>query len=237
MPNEAWRPASGFPKYEVSSLGRVRRAVRGNATQPGRILVGKVSRNGYRQLSLSNNGRRPDSILAHRLVAAAFIGPRPPGKQINHKNGDKLDNRAENLEYCTLSENLLHRHRVLGVKGQRGEKSSSAKLTTAQVIEIRRTAGSITNGEWGGRLGVSPSLISMIRTGRIWPDAGGPTGYRWTKRARGERTGAAKLTEADVRFIRANRGTMTQKALAAHFGVANSLISHVQSGRGWSHVT
>jgi hypothetical protein len=47
-------------------------------------------------------------MFVHRIVAAAFIGPCPDGLEINHKNGIKLDNRAENLEYTTRSANMKH---------------------------------------------------------------------------------------------------------------------------------
>ena len=73
----------------------------------------------------------------HRIVARVFIGPCPPGYQVNHKNGDKNDARLENLEYCTPKENSRHARESLGHNFQ-GESVGTAKLTEAQVREIRR---------------------------------------------------------------------------------------------------
>lgn len=108
---EEWRDVQGYEGlYQVSDQGRVRNVRR------GRILKPHIVGAGYAQTTLSDRGSRR-YLLIHRLVAQAFI-PNPESKpQINHKNGIKTDNRVENLEWCTLSENLLHRHRVLHQQG------------------------------------------------------------------------------------------------------------------------
>src|SRR3990167_11158931 len=99
---EEWRTIDGWP-HEVSSLGRVRRGLSGS-TCPGR-LVQPIRE--YVRVSLRRD-RRQTAHPVHRLVADAFLGSRPPGHQINHKNGNKTDNRAENLEWVTRNENQLH---------------------------------------------------------------------------------------------------------------------------------
>lgn len=97
----------------VSSLGDIKSLpMKGNFWR-GRLLRTKIDKGGYKRLQLYVDGR-PRWVLAHRLVAQTFI-PNPNGKpQVNHKNGDKTDNRVENLEWATASENELHRYRVLG---------------------------------------------------------------------------------------------------------------------------
>lgn len=79
--------------------------------------------------------------MAHRLVWRHFNGPIQQGLTINHKNGKKDDNRPENLELATYSEQQIHATRILKVGhacNQNGEKNSMAKLTEAMVREIRR---------------------------------------------------------------------------------------------------
>ena len=74
---------------------------------------GDVSPKGYRRIIVRDNGRIR-TVFVHRLVAEAFV-PNPKGlPQVNHKDGDKLNNRPENLEWCTNEENLRHRYDVLG---------------------------------------------------------------------------------------------------------------------------
>src|SRR5688500_18178567 len=101
--------------YSVSREGQVRSERYG-------ILKTNDARD-YRTVQLANRKR----FTVHRLVAAAFIGPRPQVAQINHKNGIKSDNRAENLEYCTGSQNMKHCF-MTGLQSNRGEKHSRHKL-------------------------------------------------------------------------------------------------------------
>ena len=108
-----WAPVAGYEGlYEISSVGAVRSIKR------GRLLRPHVTGSGYQQVMLSRMGQR-SWYTVHRLVGVAFV-PNPAGApQINHKNGVKTDNRSSNLEWVSMSENLQHRHRVLGVPGSR----------------------------------------------------------------------------------------------------------------------
>lgn len=112
MSAEAWRPVAEVPGYEVSDRGRVRSVARTVARSNGipqrvaaRVLAPHTSTTGYRAVRLCRDGR-PIPRKVHALVAAAFIGPRPEGLEVRHLNGDRLDNRAENLAYGTRSENM-----------------------------------------------------------------------------------------------------------------------------------
>ena len=79
------------------------------------VFINAFSKNGYRQ-----------SIKIHRLIALAYC-PNPNGhKEVNHKDGNKLNNHASNLEWVSRSENLRHAH-ALGLRSSRGEKNGNYK--------------------------------------------------------------------------------------------------------------
>lgn len=98
---EEWRDIKGYEGfYKVSNKGRVLKS-NGHYMKPSRIW------DNHFRVALSKNGERK-AYLVHRLVALAFI-PNPRNyPQINHKNENGLDNRAENLEWCSPRYNLSY---------------------------------------------------------------------------------------------------------------------------------
>lgn len=115
---EEWRTVLGYEGiYQISSIGRVKNAY-------GHILKPETSRNGYKRVTFYDRKK----FQVHRLVAIAFI-PNPEDKDVvNHKNGDKLDNSVENLEWSTWSENLKHAYAIglRNVSDERRQQLSEA---------------------------------------------------------------------------------------------------------------
>lgn len=158
-----WNAVHNFVgKYAVSDEGEVMSMNYAKSGLPG-IMKPSIGR-GYLGVELCDQRR----YTIHRLVCEAFLGPRPAGMQINHKNGNKLDNRLENLEYCTASENRRHAF-ATGLQSNQGSKHSQAKLTEKDVARI---LFKLRNGDKVGDIakeyGVHQGQISNIKHGKAW---------------------------------------------------------------------
>lgn len=133
---EVWRSVPGYADcYQVSNLGRFRNS-RG-------IRQPLTNWDGYLRVTLKRETGERAQVALHRLVAKAFI-PNPENKpQVNHKNGDRGDCRAENLEWVTNSENQKHR-RARGSAGA-GPKKAVVCTSSGQVYESLSEAARQTN--------------------------------------------------------------------------------------------
>lgn len=151
---EIWKTIIEYPNYEVSSEGRIRN------TKTGRVLKFGKTKTGYLQVVLYKD-RKAKYFKVHRLVASIFI-PNPENKpQVNHINGIKTDNRVENLEWSTNSENQKHAYRT-GLKfrsdGAGSPKQRVRCVETSQTFESQTSAG-----KYFGCCG--SSISSSIHTG------------------------------------------------------------------------
>lgn len=105
--NEIWKPVVGYEEtHEVSNLGMVRRKML-HGKPVCRILSQSISKTGYHRVTLSDK-EKVKILPVHRIVAGAFIQNPKNLPQVNHKNGDKSDNTAQNLEWVTSKENVEH---------------------------------------------------------------------------------------------------------------------------------
>jgi hypothetical protein len=171
--NESWRAIPGTPSHEVSDEGRVRsveRVVyRGRGTtrvERARLMALYRRRDGRVQCNLQRNGK-VWSPFVHALVAAAWIGPRPAGMEVCHRDGDASNNQATNLYYGTKLQNEADkaRHGTVPL----GERNGRRRLTlesARQIANDSRSQRSIAEA-----FGVSQSAVSDIKRGRRWSAA------------------------------------------------------------------
>lgn len=152
MATEDWRPVVGYEGlYSISNHGRLRRDTATLAYKAGKIIRGHKRGIGYLAYSLCRDGKEV-CRLAHRLVCEAFHGPCPPGNQCNHLDGNKANNRADNLEWVTPKENVRHAIDVLGWNPRfggapRGDSHYNVKLSAADIEAILERGG---QGRYGG---------------------------------------------------------------------------------------
>jgi hypothetical protein len=161
---ETWKDVPGYEGlYQASTLGRIRRH------ETKRVIKTPKNSNGYCQLNLHVRGHRTH-VLAHRVVAATFIGPCPAGKEINHIDTVRQNNRIHNLEYVTPKENTAHATKL----GRRwynwGEKVGTSRLKINEVLTIRqlKESGIFTGRQQCFIFGIAKSTYDHVVARKTW---------------------------------------------------------------------
>ena len=154
---EEWRPVVGWPSYEVSDLGRVRRVGGGPAARRGRVLAQHVDGRGYTSAALCFRGISRLRLI-HRLVAEAFIGPIADGMQVDHIDSDKTNNRVGNLQIVTAKENTSLYHERSEVLGLHHGHLPVLSLRQVLLVDRLRTAGE-TIASVAAMLGVGRNTV------------------------------------------------------------------------------
>lgn len=161
---EQWREIPGSEGcYDVSDFGRVRSWYYNKGWQTTPLYrKSSASKLGYVYYRLWI-GDKPKNYAAHRLVMLAFVGPST--MEPNHKNGDKSNNRIDNLEYMTHADNIQHSFKVLGRKARRtpGPETDRDREIRAMV------ASGISQREVARHLGISQPYVSYIVTMKVRP--------------------------------------------------------------------
>lgn len=153
MARERWRYIPGWEdRYLVSHRGRV------SSIATGKILKPALD-HGYPHVTLHRNCKRTTRHV-HILVLEAFRGWRVVGQVSRHLNGNRADNRLDNLRWGTRAENESDKRR---------HRTSGHKLTAAKARRIKRARG--LQREVAQRFGVDRSLVSLIRSGKSWAGA------------------------------------------------------------------
>lgn len=167
---EIWKSITGYEgKYEVSNLGRVKSLSRIIKQKNGRqrrskerILVPARMGNYHGVVLCNDNGMKKHYI--HRLVCTAFMGEPTGDRNVtNHKDGDKFNNNASNLEWVTYSENLNHAYRN-GLQSCYGENSHYSKFSDEVVKKVREqyATGKFLQVELAEMHGISKMQIHRI---------------------------------------------------------------------------
>lgn len=155
---EIWKPVVGYDRsYEVSNIGRLRSLDRETTKvfngkpfpvkRKGKYLVPMPSGSNRRSLYMRVSLGFKNQKLLHRIVAEAFL-PNPENKsQVNHKDGNGLNNKVENLEWCTQSENMQH---------------------AAYIIRQQGIIDGIPKREYSRRLGASSKVMVSGRIKNGW---------------------------------------------------------------------
>ncbi len=159
-----WRDIEGFDMYEVNAKGQVRR--KAQILKPGSIPTGHLT------VALCRGKGKPKSMYVHRLVALAFLENPNDKALVNHKNGNPKDNRLENLEWSTYSENISHGYQSNG-------RRAAHELKVIAVNDDGETVMSFRSGADAAKLlGVTtPAIWSAVRRN------GKCAGYRWIRHA------------------------------------------------------
>lgn len=158
-----WRPVSDCPTYSVSDDGRVRNSITGRQLKPQKV-------NGYQHVTLCDEKGHHQKTI-HRLVATEFLENPNQLPVVNHIDGNKENNCAYNLEYCTQSDNMKHAYRT----GLQEVKPEQIKYSLARAREVRmRPVRNIETGrcyksivECANSEGIGPSGVGFHLSGKV----------------------------------------------------------------------
>lgn len=165
---EQWKDILNYEGvYQVSNLGSVKRIKTFYGNPRSSFLKPQNDGKGYMRVRLYKYPNPPKFFRVHQVVMRAFVGAYPPGKEINHNDGNRANNRLDNLSYITKSENCLHMYRVLGAKPNR---KGCKKLHKAEVLEIRQlyTTKEYTQIQLGIMFNVNRNTIGGIVRKQTW---------------------------------------------------------------------
>lgn len=223
LEGEEFRQFEDLPLF-VSSYGRFYGKYRSYMT----FLSTSVGENGYQRINITVNNKHL-FFVSHRLVAKVFIDNPDELPVVNHLDGDKLNNRADNLEWCSHARNVRHALDY-GLKEAVGEKHHACKHsdeTIAKVIELLNSG--VSYSKTSKATGVSEAQVYRIKSGTARINS--------TKLAKKEVSSTFILTEDDVYQIKKMvfEGA-SRKDVAIMFGVKIENISKIVKGRGWKHI-
>ena len=167
---ELWKDVVGYEGlYIVSNIGNIMSLGNGNSNSSTRKLLKQQTRvQTYLGVSFNKDGKR-NVFQSHRIVALSFI-PNPNNySEINHINGIKFDNRVENLEWCSHSQNIQHAYDTKLLIPSRGDLQKLSKLTNENVVQIRELSNKgVSKNELADKFHVAKCTICRVVNRATW---------------------------------------------------------------------
>ena len=182
--SEVWKDVAGYEGvYQVSNKGNVRSVARKDSIGRkcgGRMLKPGYDKDGYLRVNIYKNGKQKTRFI-HRLVAGAFV-PNPNGySEINHRDENKVNNYANNLEWCTRECNVNHGTLIERSAQARSKKVKATNIETNEVITFNSTVEAGCKGYDQGGVAKACRGTYKARTGKlIGGDGRTYKGYKWS---------------------------------------------------------
>lgn len=176
-------------------------------------------------------GGQTGTYSVHRAVYEAFVGKIPEGLQINHLDGDKLNNHISNLELCTPQENVIHAYATGLSVGRGGEDNSMSKFTEEQVKSVYELSlKGYCNQSIESVTGIPWKHVSQLRTGGRWKKLFKECNMEVTRS-----TGQLPFPIPKCVYILnvCQNKELTNKEIAERFGMDTSTISRIRGGKTW----
>lgn len=172
-----WRNIKGYEGlYQVSDCGEIKSLDRkskrkdsGFNIYKGKVLKQDKNNRGYNLITLNKNGVSK-KILVHRIVAINFIENNENKKFVNHIDGDKRNNKVENLEWATFEENIKHAWETEIYKPIKSDSVHTAKLNSEKVKNIRKNTENKSVKELAEEYGVTSTTVSNVLNFKSWKD-------------------------------------------------------------------
>lgn len=222
---ENWVLVAGWPGYEVSDHGRVRNVATGHIFAQNRNSKGYVTVSFFQRKPL-----RPKSFKVHRLVAQAFI-PNPGGlPQINHKDFDRANNHASNLEWVTGKQNVAHSVEA----GRQFAHSNPKKVRALSGEDVAEIRAALTAGEFisdiAVRFGVQASTIAKINLNKTRTNDPSAAGHIPARQRKPCPPRVYPLNPRDVEMHSRVQQGERPRDIGKDYGLTPRQVSHAISG-------
>jgi hypothetical protein len=163
--NEVWKSIKDYPNYQISNLGNVK-SLNNYKRNYYKILSPSLSKSGYYQIGIRLDKKRIYHTI-HRLIAIHFIDNNENYKCVNHKDGNKLNNSIENLEWCSYSIN--NKHAYDNGLNKNNENHGRSKLSNSDVLLIKESLiNNISQRKLAIQFNVSQACINYINVNKTW---------------------------------------------------------------------